>query len=220
VDKAESEQALCRALNTTAPETLAKISKEIGAIYVTYSSDFVFDGQKKTPYVEEDKASPLSVYGKSKHDGELAVLSAYEKVYVIRTSWVFGMGNNNFNKQVIAWSNGKTELSIVDDQVSVPTYSYDLALYTLKLLKTNQFGLYHLSNDGECSKRDQAEYVLKKIGWQGVVKAAKTADFNLPAKRAAYSKLDSSKLEAVIGEKMPSWQSGIDRFLVELGYKI
>ncbi|MCX5774552.1 MAG: dTDP-4-dehydrorhamnose reductase [Fusobacteria bacterium] len=215
VDKAESEVELCRMLNTEAPKLLAKISREIGAVCVTYSSDFVFDGKKKSPYFEEDVANPLSAYGHSKLEGERAVLSVNKKCFVIRTSWVFGMGNNNFNKQVIGWSQGKSELSIVEDQVSSPTYAYDLADFTLKLLNSKEYGLYHFSNSGECSKREQAEYVLKKMGWQGEVKGAKTSDFSLPAKRAHYSKLDSSKFESVVGEKIPTWQNGIDRFLEE-----
>lgn len=215
VDKAEEEKELCHKLNTEAPKYLAMVAKEIGAIFVTYSTDFVFGGEKRMPYTEEDKTNPLCTYAKSKAEGEKAVLDAYDKVFVIRTSWVFGMGNNNFNKQVINWSKTRNELNIVDDQVSSPTYSWDLAEYSWKLVESNRFGLYQLSNDGECSKYEQAKYVLEAIGWQGKLGTAKTVDFNLPAKRAAYSKISSEKAEKVIGEKMPSWQSGIDRFLKE-----
>ena len=136
--------------------------------------------------------------------------------FVVRTSWVFGIANNNFNKQVINWSKSKDELSIVDDQISSPTYSKDLAYYSWELIKTKKYGLYHLSNDGEASKYDQGKYVLGKIGWQGKLNRAKTKDFNLKAKRAEYTKLDSSKLEKVIGKKIPSWENGIDRFLEEM----
>jgi len=216
VDKAEEEKDLCYKLNTEAPKNLATISKEIGAIFVTYSTDFVFGGEKTTPYTEEDKVSPLCIYAQSKADGEKAVLETYEKSFVIRTSWVFGMGNNNFNKQVIGWSKTRDELNIVDDQVSSPTYSWDLAEYSWDLIESNKFGLYQLSNDGECSKYEQAKYVLDSIGWKGKLGTAKTADFNLPAKRANYSKISSEKAEKVIGRKMPTWQSGIDRFLKEL----
>ena len=135
---------------------------------------------------------------------------------MIRTSWVFGIANNNFNKQVINWSKSRNELNIVDDQVSVPTYSMDLAEFSWKLIQTEKFGLYHITNDGIASKYDQAKYVLEKIGWKGTLGRAKTADFNLPAKRPAYSKLDSSKVEKLLGEKIPTWQSGIDRFLEEM----
>jgi len=139
-----------------------------------------------------------------------------DKSFVIRTSWVFGIANNNFNKQVINWSKTRDELNIVDDQVSVPTYSKDLAYFSWKLIETKKYGLYHMSNSGICSKYDQAKYVLDNIGWTGKLGTSKTEDFNLPAKRSKFSKLDSTKLENIVGEKIPSWQDAIDRFLEEL----
>lgn len=216
VDKAEDEPEFCKKLNTYAPRDLAIVAKEIGAEYITYSTDFVFDGEKKAPYTEEDIPKPLSIYGKSKYEGEKEVFKVKPDSFVVRTSWVFGIANNNFNKQVINWSKSKDELSIVDDQISSPTYSKDLAYYSWELIKTKKYGLYHLSNDGEASKYDQGKYVLDKIGWQGKLNRAKTKDFNLKAQRAEYTKLDSSKLEKVIGKKIPSWENGIDRFLEEM----
>ncbi|WP_294065026.1 dTDP-4-dehydrorhamnose reductase [uncultured Fusobacterium sp.] len=216
VDKAEDEEELCKKLNTYAPRDLAIVAKEIGADYITYSTDFVFDGEKKAPYTEEDIPNPLSIYGKSKYEGEKEVFKVKQDSFVVRTSWVFGIANNNFNKQVINWSKSKDELSIVDDQISSPTYSKDLAYYSWELIKTKKYGLYHLSNNGEASKYDQGKYVLGKIGWQGKLNRAKTKDFNLKAKRAEYTKLDSLKLEKVIGKKIPSWENGIDRFLEEM----
>lgn len=215
VDKAETDKKVWL-LNAEAPKRLAEFSKKIGAIFVTYTTDFVFDGEKDSPYMEDDKTNGISEYGKSKAQGEKDVLEAYDKSFVIRTSWVFGIANNNFNKQVINWSKSRNELNIVDDQVSVPTYSMDLAEFSWKLIQTEKFGLYHITNDGIASKYDQAKYVLEKIGWKGMLGRAKTADFNLPAKRPAYSKLDSSKVEKLLGEKIPTWQSGIDRFLEEM----
>ncbi|MBS6019821.1 MAG: dTDP-4-dehydrorhamnose reductase [Leptotrichia wadei] len=215
VDKAETDKKVWL-LNAEAPKKLAEFSKKIGAIFVTYTTDFVFDGEKDSPYVEGDKTNGISEYGKSKAQGEKDVLEAYDRSFVIRTSWVFGIANNNFNKQVINWSKSRNELNIVDDQVSVPTYSMDLAEFSWKLIQTEKFGLYHITNDGIASKYDQAKYVLEKIGWKGTLGRAKTADFNLPAKRPAYSKLDSSKVEKLLGEKIPTWQSGIDRFLEEM----
>lgn len=215
VDRAESESDKAYLLNRDAPNNLAVVAKELEAIFVTYSTDFVFDGEKGSPYTEEDTPNPISVYADSKFQGELAVSSTYDKSFIIRTSWVFGMGNNNFNKQVISWSEGRDSLKIVDDQKSSATYSWDLAEYSLDLIKTEQYGLYHLSNRGECSKFDQAKYVLDSIGWSGSLDRAKTADFNLPAKRSVYTKLDSSKIERVIEREIPTWQSGVDRFLKE-----
>ena len=216
VDKAETDSDFCMLLNSRAPLNLAKKAKEIGATFVTYSTDFVFDGDIRDPYTEEDIPNPPSMYAKSKRMGEEAVLAEYNKSFVIRTSWVFGIANNNFNKQVINWSKTRDELNIVDDQISVPTYSKDLAYFSWKLIETNKYGLYHMSNSGICSKYDQAKYVLDKIGWTGKLGTSKTEDFNLPAKRSKFSKLDSTKLENIVGEKIPSWQDAIDRFLEEL----
>ena len=215
VDKAETDKKVWL-LNAEAPKKLAEFSKKIVAIFVTYTTDFVFDGEKNSPYMEDDKTNGVSEYGKSKAQGEKDVLEAYDRSFVIRTSWVFGIANNNFNKQVINWSKSRNELNIVDDQVSVPTYSMDLAEFSWKLIQTEKFGLYHITNDGIASKYDQAKYVLEKIGWKGTLGRAKTVDFNLPAKRPAYSKLYSSKVEKLLGEKIPTWQSGIDRFLEEM----
>ena len=216
VDKAEDEPEFCKKLNTYAPRDLAIVANEIDADYITYSTDFVFDGKKKTPYTEEAIPNPLSVYGKTKLEGEKEVFRVKSNSFVVRTSWVFGVANNNFNKQVINWSKTNDELSIVDDQISSPTYSKDLAYYSWELIKTKKYGLYHLSNDGETSKYEQAKCVLDKINWQGKLNRAKTKDFSLKAGRAEYTKLDSTKLEKVINKKIPTWQNGIDRFLEEL----
>ena len=216
VDKAESEIELCNKLNAKAPFNLAKKAKEIGAIFITYSTDFVFYGDIRNPYTEEDMPNPPSIYAKSKRLGEISVLEEYEKVFIIRTSWLFGAANSNFNTQVINWSKDCTELSIVDDQLSSPTYSKDLAYYSWKLINTNLYGLYHITNSGSCSKYDQAKYVLDKIGWTGNLRKIKTEELNLPAKRSKFSKLDSTKVENIIGEKIPGWQDAIDRYFNEL----
>jgi dTDP-4-dehydrorhamnose reductase len=216
VDKAENETEQCIKVNEEAPLIIGRYAKKMGAIFMTYSTDFVFDGQKREPYIEEDIPNPLSVYGKSKSNMEKKILNEYKKVFIIRTSWLFGIGGNNFNKQVISWSRLRDSLNIVDDQVSAPTYSADLAEFSWKLIQTEKYGLYHITNSGEASKYDQAKYVLEKIGWEGKLNRAKTEDFNLPAKRPKYSKLSSEKVEKLLGEKIPTWQSGIDRFLEEM----
>ena len=215
VDKAESEIELCNKLNAKAPFNLAKKAKEIGAIFITYSTDFVFYGDIRNPYTEEDMPNPPSIYAKSKRLGEISVLEEYEKVFIIRTSWLFGVANSNFNTQVINWSKDCTELSIVDDQLSSPTYSKDLAYYSWKLINTNLYGLYHITNSGSCSKYDQAKYVLDKIGWTGNLRKIKTEELNLSAKRSKFSKLDSTKVENIIGEKIPSWKDAVDRYFQE-----
>jgi len=216
VDKAEEEQEFCYKLNTHAPKYLAEAAQKAGTTFVTYSTDFVFDGTKGEPYKETDSPNPLSVYGKSKLEGEQAVLKCYSRSFIIRTSWVFGKANKNFNTQIIEWSKKNEELKIVDDQVSSPTYSYDLAVFSWMLINTDNFGLYHMSNGSEASKYDQAKYILDKIGWNGKLGRAKSADFNLPAERPEYSKLDSEKLEKTVGKQIPDWKNAIDRYIEEL----
>ncbi len=218
VDKAETDENVFL-VNTEAPAVLAKFAKKINADYVTYSTDFVFDGEKNSPYTEEDAAAPLSKYGKSKREGEKAVLKTYSKSFVIRTSWLFGIGNVNFSKKVLEWSKVKEELNIVDNEIASPTYSTDLAIFSWKLIQTRKYGIYHISNNGEASKYDQAKYILEKIGWKGIIKKARIEDFNLPAKRPKYSYLSSEKIEKLLNEKIPDWKSGIDRFLEEMKEK-
>ena len=204
VDKAETDENVFL-VNTEAPAVLAK--------------DFVFDGGKNSPYTEEDAATPLSKYGKSKREGEKAVLKTYSKSFVIRTSWLFGIGNVNFSKKVLEWSKVKEELNVVDNEIASPTYSTDLAIFSWKLIQTRKYGIYHISNNGEASKYDQAKYILEKIGWKGIIKKARIEDFNLPAKRPKYSYLSSEKVEKLLNEKIPDWKSGIDRFLEKMKEK-
>lgn len=218
VDRAEIEKDKCKLLNYDVPKKLAEICKKKDIILLTYSTDFVFDGKKELPYTEEDEGTPLSKYGQTKYFGELEVLKN-KKSYIIRTSWLFGLGNNNFCKQLINWSKEKNILKIVDDQLSSPTYAKDLAIFSWNLLQTDEFGLYHFSNSGEASKYEQAEYLLKKIGWIGRLERAKTEEFSPLAKRPRYSKLDSRKIEGVLKMKIPHWKEGIDRFLKELEEK-
>ena len=220
VDKGEEESAMAIKINTYGALELAKCAKEINAIYVTYSTDFVFDGKKTEPYTEEDIPKPLSEYGKSKANGEKLVLENYEKSYVIRTSWLFGIGGNNFNKQVINWSKAKNVLKIADDLVSVPTYAKDLAYFSWKLIQTGKFGLYHITNSGIASKYEQAKYILEKIKWKGKIERAKADDFKSPAERPKYSKLSSEKVENLLEEKIPNWENALDRFLKEMEFDI
>ncbi|MEJ5363297.1 MAG: dTDP-4-dehydrorhamnose reductase [Spirochaetota bacterium] len=215
VDRAERDKDACFALNAHAPLYLATVAKEQGGIFVTYSTDFVFDGKRNRPYVEEDLPNPMSVYAKSKLKGEQNVLNTYNKVFIIRTSWLFGIAGKNFNTQVLEWAKQKKELKIVDDQISSPTYAKDLAYFSWLLIQTQHYGLYHFSNEGIASKFDQAEYLLKKTGWTGVLNRAKTSDFNLPAQRPAYSKLDSSKIKKIVGKEIKTWQNAIDRWFTE-----
>lgn len=216
VDRAEEEREECKKLNSEAPRKLAILAKEMGADYMTYSTDFVFDGEKNFPYTEEDSPKPLSVYGRMKWEGENAVFREKKDSFVIRTSWLFGKDPSNFIQQLLDWANRKEELFMVGNQISSLSYTEDLAYFSWKLFQTKQYGLYHFSNSGESSRYDQAKYILKKIHWKGKLHRAKMEDFSQEAKRPKYSKLDSSKLEKAVGENIPSWEDAICRFLEEV----
>jgi dTDP-4-dehydrorhamnose reductase len=139
-------------------------------------------------------------------------MSIADKFYLIRTSWVFGDGEN-FAKKVIEWSKKNQVLRIVDDEISSPTYAPDLARATWELIKQRAYGLYHITNSGYCSRYEWAEFILNKIGWSGELKRAKQEDFNLPAKRPRFSVLDNFGLEETVGVKMPHLKTAVERFL-------
>ncbi len=212
VDKAESEKELCFSVNAIAPLNLAKICKRYKLKLITFSSDFVFNGEQNIPYTEFDKANPINYYGKSKSNGESLVLNEYEKVFIIRTSSVFGLGNNFINN-IITQSKIKNELKVVTDQISSPTYSNDLAYFSFELLKTDKFGIYHITNNDECSKFELAKYVLNKINYKGFLKEALSEEFNSPALRPKYSKLNTLKTELLLNQSIQSWQKAIDCYI-------
>jgi len=203
VDRAETEKELCYKLNAEAPATLANIAAEIGANYITYSSDFVFNGLltsylygDTTGYTEEDEPHPLSTYAKAKYEGELLVSQVM----------------NNPDK-IIELSKEKNELKVTDDQISSPTYSKDLAYYSWELLKSSaENGIYHFTNDGIASKYEEAKYILDKISWQGNLIAVKREDLGLPAERPKFSKLSCKKIKEKLGITIPDWKDAIDRY--------
>lgn len=231
VDKAEEEKELCYKMNAEAPANLAKIASEIGANYITYSTDFVFNGKianylhnETTGFTEEDETHPTSTYSKAKNEGEILVEQIMNipentsKIYIVRTSWVFGKGNTNFVDKIIEWSKNNEELRIVDDQISSPTYSKDLAYYSWELIKKGaESGLYHFTNEGIASKYDQAQYILEKLAWTGKLERAKSEDFHLPAPRPKFSKLNCKKIRETLLLSIPHWKDAIDRYLKEKG---
>lgn len=217
VDLAEKEWEKAFFVNGTGPKNLALAANKVGAVLVHYSTDYVFNGQIDRPYTIVDFPTPISKYGESKLLGEQQVLRHAHSYYLIRISWVFGSGNMNFVKKVLEWSEKQDLITVVDDQISSPTYTYDLAKATLDLIKTGQYGLYHCTNAGFCSRYDFASYILQKIGWTGDLVPGKSAEFKTPAIRPSFSALDNFGITQVMGYTMPSWQDAVDRFLHEIG---
>ena len=217
VDQAERNWKKAFRINGTGLQNLARSVNEFGGILVHYSTDYVFDGEKRQPYTITDHPHPINKYGESKLLGEHHVRDLAERYYLIRVSWLFGAGTNNFARKVIEWSKTSKKLHIVDDQVSSPTYTRDLAEASLDLIDTGIFGLYHLSNSGSCSRYEWAARILMSLGWQGSVLPASSVDFPTSARRPAFSVLDTSTSHEILGYSLPDWKDATKRFLHEQG---
>ena len=221
VDKAESEAALAAAINARAPGVIGEEAARLGACVVHFSSDYVFDGTKASPYVEEDQTHPLSVYGASKLDGERALQGSGARHLIFRTSWVAGAHGNNFAKTILRLAAERDTLAVVADQFGVPTSTTLLAETTAQLLERMQregpdrfaFGLYHLVPSGETNWHEYARLVVGEALLAGKplklraqdIKAITSAEYPLPAKRPANSRLDTTRLRRNFDLKLPTW---------------
>jgi dTDP-4-dehydrorhamnose reductase len=206
VDGAESEPQEAAAVNVGGTQHVA----ELGAPLVYFSSDYVFDGTKRTPYVESDTPSPQSVYGRTKLLGEAA---AGEHAWVVRASWLFGWTSKNFLLTMLRLGAERDEVAVVDDQRGCPTYVGHLADATRELVELS-YGTYHLAPDGDCTWADFAEAIFEEAGLDCSVRRITTAELGRPAPRPAYSVLRSEKPEA---PRLPHWREGLRACLERLG---
>jgi dTDP-4-dehydrorhamnose reductase len=217
VDKAEAEPALADAVNAAAPGILAEEAKRLGALLIHYSTDYVFDGSKATPYTEDDAPAPLSVYGRSKRAGELTVAAAGGRYLIFRTSWVYGLHGANFMKTMLRLGKERDELRVVGDQIGAPTWSRHLADATALILARSEIpsGLYHLAAAGETSWHGYAEAIFAEAQRAGLmakipmVHRITSADYPLPAPRPANSRLDCSRFRRDFGLTLPDWRTGL-----------
>jgi dTDP-4-dehydrorhamnose reductase len=206
VDKAETERELAMAVNAAAPGVLCEEAKRLGARMVHYSTDYVFEGEKTTPYVEADAPNPLSHYARSKLEGERAVLGSGCRHLVLRVSWVYGPRATNFYQVIRRKALAGEALRMVDDQCSVPTPASFIAEHTIALLATDANGLLHLVPSGEASRYEFAAEVVRRLGSRSKVERAKTAEFPSPARRPAYSVLCNGLAARALGKALPRWQ--------------
>jgi len=215
VDKAESEPEIAEAINVLGAENLAKASKEYNTVLLHVSTDFVFDGSAKTPYKETDAPNPQSVYGATKLKGDQAIASAWEKHFIVRTSWVFSEFGNNFKKTMLRLASDRDELSVVADQIGTPTQALDLANVLLQMCDLQEkhtpknYGIYHFSNLGECSWFDFAKEIFKQNNVTIKLNPIPTSAYPTPAKRPAYSVMDKTKIQQVFGVEIKSWENVI-----------
>ncbi|MEN9336903.1 MAG: dTDP-4-dehydrorhamnose reductase [Bacteroidota bacterium] len=217
VDKAESESEKAHLINGLGPENLAKVCAKYNTTLLHISTDFVFDGTQSTPYVETDETHPLGVYGATKLEGELAIQKYIQAYYIIRTSWVYSPFGNNFMKTMLRLANEREQLSIVNDQIGTPTNALDLAQMLAELIGKDQlmqrppYGVYHYSNEGQCSWFEFAQAIFEKNGVKIAVLPIPTAQFPTPAKRPAYSVMNKSKIKENFNVVIPDWRESLQK---------
>jgi dTDP-4-dehydrorhamnose reductase len=216
VDKAESEPELAHRVNALALKNLGEISQIKNIYLVHISTDFVFDGEKSSPYTEEDTTNPLGIYGKSKLEGEKILLSMKPESWVIRTSWLYSSYGKNFVKTMIQLGKSKPELGVIFDQVGTPTYAKDLAYVILNSLPIRPNGIYHFSGEGVASWYDFARKILKIKGIETNVKPIETSEYPTPAKRPRFSVLNKKKIKSDLQIEIPHWEDSLETCLQSL----
>jgi dTDP-4-dehydrorhamnose reductase len=221
VDKAESENELAHTINAEAVVTLAGIAKQKNIPFITYSTDYVFNGNATSPYLTDTELDPVNFYGKTKADGEQMAMAENENTIIIRTSWVFSSHGNNFVKTMMRLMKERDALNIVGDQKGRPTYAKDLANATIQILiALNEGkkirGIYHYANKGETTWFGFAEKIKALAGLQCDLKAISSDQFPTPAKRPYYSVLDTQKIENDLGIEIPSWEIALKQCIDQL----
>lgn len=228
VDGAEIESELAMAINAHAPGILAEEACRRKIALIHYSTDYVFDGQKNTPYTEMDQPEPLGVYGLSKYQGEEAIRQSGGAFFIFRTSWVYSLRRSSFVTKVLDWASKQALLTIVDDQIANPTWARMLAQATALLIAQRKddlypytkknAGIYHSAGGGFCSRMDWAQEILVVHGLSEVkLKAGKTKDFPTPAQRPLFSALDCGLFERTFGLRMPDWRESLHLAMDEAG---
>ena len=227
VDKAESEPDLAFKINRDGAAHLARLAAQLHVPFIHVSTDYVFDGNKATAYEEDDSPSPLSIYGRSKREGEIAALDAYPAAVVVRTSWLYSPYGQNFVKTMLRLAAIRDQIRVVDDQHGAPTSARDLAQAIFKIIEQigqdpneNRGGIYHLTAAGETTWYGFAAAIF--AGWANrgrpvpSLEAITTADYKTAARRPANSRLDCSKVARVFGIRLPPWRQSLETCLDEL----
>ncbi len=225
VDKAETETELCRQVNAVAPGVLAEAAKKVGALMVHYSTDYIFDGAKTSPYVETDPPNPLGAYGRTKLDGDLAVKASGADHLIFRLCWVYGAHGQNFMLTMQRLAREREKLRVVGDQFGCPTWSRMIAETTALAIKQILAGVdrsayngeYHLAAGGQANWHEFASRIIELMPEAErkcrVVEKITTAEYPTPAKRPAFSVLDCGKLQKTFGLRLPNWEASLRQVL-------
>ena len=213
VDQAESDPDEAYLINEAGARNIAEAAEAIGAKLFYVSTDYVFDGQAKRPYLPADMTNPMTVYGKSKLAGENAVRETLERHFIVRTSWLYGHHGGNFVDTMLRLADSGKPIRVVDDQFGSPTYCYDLAKLLLELVQSEAYGIYHATGAGSCSWYEFAKAIFEISEKQVDLSPCSTSDFPRPAPRPEYSVLDGSELETRGFHRLRHWREALRHYL-------
>lgn len=220
VDAAEEDEALCRRVNADGTENIARVCQELDCKMMYISTDYVFNGQGTRPWEPDDKREPLNTYGQTKYEGELAVEKYVKKFFLVRIAWVFGINGKNFIQTMIRLGKERGAVSVVNDQIGSPTYTYDLARLLVDMIVTEKYGRYHATNEGLCSWYEFACEIFRQAGMEQVkVTPVDSTAFPVKATRPKNSRMSKEKLTENGFERLPSWQDALGRYLDEAGLR-
>lgn len=215
VDKAEDEIELCRKVNRDGTANIASVCKMLNIPMMYFSTDYVFDGQGEEPWMEYAERKPLNIYGQTKYEGELEV-EKLNKYFILRISWVFGANGQNFIKTMLRLGNERGEVSVVNDQIGSPTYTYDLAKLCVDMIQTDKYGVYHATNQGYCSWYEFACEIFKQAGMDVKVNPVDSTKFPVKALRPKNSRMNQTELDRNGFVRLPEWKDALARYLKEI----
>ena len=214
VDAAEDNRDLCHMVNGEGTKHIAKVCGELDIPMMYISTDYVFNGQGERPWEPDDHRVPFNVYGLTKYEGEIAVEQLLKKYFIVRIAWVFGLNGKNFIKTMLRLGKERGAVSVVDDQIGSPTYTYDLARLLVDMIQTDRYGRYHATNEGLCSWYEFACEIFRQAGMDEVkVTPVDSASYPAKAKRPFNSRMSKEKLTENGFERLPSWQDALGRYL-------
>jgi dTDP-4-dehydrorhamnose reductase len=216
VDGAESDTERAELINGRAVGRLAQVCRDLVVPLVHFSTDYVFDGAAREPIPEDAVPAPISAYGRTKRQGEVALLGSGADAYLVRSSWIYGFQGTNFVKTVLRVSREKGEMSVVDDQVGSPTWARDLAVASRRLVEAGPPGIYHLTNSGDCSWCEFAGAIVELAGVDALIRPISTADYPAAAARPAYSVLANRRWQELGQPPLRQWKEALAEFIPEL----
>ncbi len=212
VDKAEDEIDKCRQVNKDGTANIVKVCQKLDLPLMYFSTDYIFNGQGEIPWDEYGQAEPLNIYGLTKYEGELEV-QKLQKYFIIRISWVFSINGKNFVKTMLRLGKERGEVNVVDDQIGSPTYTYDLARLCVDMIQTEEYGIYHATNEGYCSWYEFTKEIYRIAGIDAQVNPVSSDHFPAKAKRPSNSRMNKTQLDKHGFKRLPSWQDALQRYI-------